>query len=128
MKTYQDHGLALLRISFSALMMVHGWGKLMKLTAGGEIKFFSFMGLGSEISLFLTIIGELIAPALILIGFQTRLSAIPAFFTMAVASLVVHASDPLAEKELALLYMFAFLIIMLCGPGSFSLDKKLNKE
>ena len=46
---------------------------------------------------------------------------------MAVASLVVHASDPLAEKELAVLDMFAFLIIMLCGPGSFSLDKKLNK-
>ena len=92
MKTYQDHGLALLRISFSALMMVPGWGKLMKLTAGGEIKFFSFMGLSPEISLFLTIIGELIAPALILIGFQTRLSAIPAFFTMAIASLVVHAS------------------------------------
>lgn len=128
MKQYQDYGLALLRISFSSLLFVHGWGKLMKLTAGGEIKFYSFMGMGPELSLSLAMIGELIAPILIIIGFKTRLAAIPAAFTMAIAALIVHAADPLGEKELALLYMFAFISIILCGPGAFSIDRKLGKE
>ncbi|MFM7544137.1 MAG: DoxX family protein [Ignavibacteria bacterium] len=121
---YSHLGLPIFRICVSLLMITHGWAKLMKLMNGGEIKFFNFMGLGPEISLGLAVIGELIAPLLIIIGFKTRYAAFPAFFTMGVAAFVVHGGDPLDEKELALFYFFSFLMIFLTGPGAYSLDNK----
>ncbi len=117
-------GLPIFRIAVSLMMMTHGWAKLMKLTAGGEIKFYNFMGMGPELSLGLAVIGELFAPLLIIIGFKTRYAAFPAMFTMAIAAFVVHGGDPLDEKELALCYFFSFLLIFLTGPGAYSLDNK----
>lgn len=117
-------GLPIFRVAVSLMMMNHGWGKLMKLMNGGEIKFFNFMGLGPEISLGLAVIGELIAPLLIMVGFKTRYAAFPALFTMGVAAFIVHGGDPLDEKELALFYFFSFLLIFLTGPGAYSLDNK----
>lgn len=117
-------GLPIFRIAVSLMMMTHGWAKLMKLTSGGEIKFYNFMGMGPELSLGLAVIGELFAPLLIIIGFKTRYAAFPAMFTMAIAAFVVHGGDPLDEKELALCYFFSFLLIFLTGPGAYSLDNK----
>ena len=121
---YSHLGLPIFRICVSLMMLTHGWAKLMKLTAGGEIKFYNFMGMGPEVSLFLAVIGELIAPLLIIIGYQTRYAALPAAFTMGVAAFIVHGADPLGEKELALFYFLSFFMIMLTGPGAYSLDKK----
>ena len=53
----------------------------------------------------LTVLAELVAPALMIVGVKTRLAAIPAAFTMGVAAFVVHGEDPLGDKELALLYL-----------------------
>jgi putative oxidoreductase len=121
---YSHLGLPLFRICVSLMMMTHGWAKLMKLTAGGEIKFYNFMGMGPEISLFLAVIGELAAPLLIIVGYQTRYAAMSAAFTMGIAAFVVHGADPFGEKELALLYFLSFFMIVLTGPGAYSLDNK----
>ena len=121
---YSHLGLPLFRICVSLMMLTHGWAKIMKLTAGGEIKFYNFMGMGPEISLALAVIGELIAPLLIIVGYQTRYAAFFAAFTMGVAAFIVHGADPLGEKELALFYFLSFFMIMLTGPGAYSLDKK----
>jgi putative oxidoreductase len=43
---------------------------------------------------------------------------------MGVAAFIVHGADPLGEKELALFYFLSFFMIMLTGPGAYSLDKK----
>ena len=119
-------GLFLLRAGTSFLMIPHGWAKYERLTqaleAGEPVKFMDFMGMGTTVSLALTIFGELIAPALILVGFKTRWMAAPAAFTMLVAAFVAHGADPLAEKEHALLYASAFLAVLLLGPGRWSVD------
>jgi len=120
---YSHLGLPIFRICVSLLMITHGWAKLMKLTAGGEIKFYDFMGMGPEISLALAVIGELLAPVLIIVGYQTRYAAFFAAFTMGIAAFIVHGADPLGEKELALMYFLSFFMIMLTGPGAYSLDK-----
>ena len=65
---------------------------------------------------------------LIIIGFKTKLSAIPAAITMAVAFFVVHAPDPFEEKELAFLYLIAFTAIALLGAGKFSVDGLSKKK
>ena len=123
-------GLLLLRVVPSGMMMTHGWPKFQRLLEqwGSEegVKFFDFMGLGPEISLVLTVLAEFVAPALMIVGFQTRWAAIPAAFTMGVAAFVVHGSDPLGDKELALLYLICFAAVALLGPGKWSVDERLR--
>jgi putative oxidoreductase len=43
---------------------------------------------------------------------------------MLVAAFIVHLDDPFKRKELALLYLVGFLVVLLMGPGKYSLDKK----
>lgn len=124
MKKNVDLGLLVLRVGFSAMMLSHGIPKLMSLLEGNTNVVGDPFGLGGLITSILVIIGEVIAPVLILIGLKTRLAAIPAIITMAIAAFYIHGSDPLAKKELALLYLFAFLAIALMGAGRFSVDKK----
>ena len=127
----RNAGLLILRAVPAGIMMTHGWPKFQRLLDqwGSEegVKFFDFMGLGPEISLILTVLAELVAPALLIVGLQTRLAAIPAAFTMAVAAFVVHGSDPLGDKELALLYMVCFAAIAALGGGRWSVDGLLKK-
>lgn len=115
-------GLAVLRIGASALMLTHGYGKLLKLINGEG--FGNPIGIGATPSLFLTVIGEFVCPFLIIIGFKTRWAAIPTAITMAVAAFVVHGADPFKKKELALIYLLIFVVIALLGPGKYSIDKK----
>jgi len=76
-------GLALLRIGVSLMMIFgHGLGKFQKLIAG-NFEFPNPLGIGSTPSLFLAVMGEFIAPILIIIGYKTRLASIPAAITMA---------------------------------------------
>ncbi|SDQ73023.1 DoxX family protein [Flagellimonas zhangzhouensis] len=116
-------GLALLRIVPSAFMISHGYGKLMNLISGNT-EFANPFGIGQAPSLFLAVIGEVICPLLIIIGFKTRWAAIPAAITMFVAAFMIHAADPFGTKEKALLYLVIFIAIMLLGPGKYSVDKK----
>ena len=122
MNKYQHIGLAVLRIGVSILMMHHGYGKLTELISGEPIAFWIFTGKTAAILLFLAMFGELVAPFFILIGFKTRLAAIPAVITMAVAAFLYHAGDPLANTEHSLLYLIPFVAILLCGPGKWSVD------
>ncbi|MDP5231158.1 MAG: DoxX family protein [Cellulophaga sp.] len=122
-KILSDLGLALLRIVPSVLMITHGIPKFQNLISG-DIKFGDPIGIGVAPSLFLAVIGELVCPILIIIGVKTRWAALPAAITMAVAAFIAHGADPLAKKELALLYLTFFVVIMLLGPGKYSIDKK----
>ncbi|MFD2585489.1 DoxX family protein [Croceitalea marina] len=117
-------GLVLLRIVPSAFMLfAHGLPKFQKLIAG-DFEFPDPLGIGASPSLFLTVIGEFIAPILIIVGYKTRIATLPAAATMFVAAFVVHGADPFGKKELALLYLTFFIVIAMLGPGKYSLDKK----
>jgi putative oxidoreductase len=116
-------GLLVLRVSTSGLMLTHGIPKLLEVLEG-DLSFGDPIGLGATLTKILAIIGEVVAPLLIIIGYKTRLAAIPALITMFVAGFVVHANDAFASKEKALLYGFGFLVIALVGAGRYSVDKK----
>jgi putative oxidoreductase len=116
-------GLAFFRIAVSVMMMTHGLPKFQKLIAG-NFEFGDPIGIGAAPSLFLAVLGEFICPLLIILGYKTRLFAIPTAITMAVAAFIAHAADPFGTKEKALLYLVAFITIALLGPGKYSLDKK----
>ncbi|MFG6687433.1 DoxX family protein [Mariniflexile sp. HNIBRBA6329] len=120
-KNFPDLGLLILRIGFASLMLTHGIPKINSLFES-SIKFADPIGLGETTSLILALIGEVVAPLLILIGFKTKLAAIPAVITMFVAAFVIHANDPLNVKEKALLFLFGFLVLLFTGAGKYSVD------
>ncbi|HPF10684.1 MAG TPA: DoxX family protein [Flavobacteriaceae bacterium] len=124
MKRYEDFGLLLLRVGFSLLLLTHGYGKLMAFVGGNTALVGNPIGVGALISSILVLIGEVVAPVLILIGLKTRWAALASAITMGVAAFIAHSGDALAEKEKALLYFIGFLAIALMGAGKISVDKK----
>lgn len=118
-----DIGLAVLRILPSIFLLTHGWGKFNNLISG-NFEFPDPIGIGSSPSLFLAVIGEFICPILIILGLKTRWAAVPAAITMFVAAFIVHSADPFGTKEKALLFLVIFIVIILLGPGRFSVDRK----
>lgn len=127
-KRLNDLALFVLRTVFSLFMMIHGWGKLQKLMEGGEIEFYNFIGLGSKISLILTVFGEFVAPAFVILGLFTRWAAFPVVITMGVAAFMVHAGDPIGDREGSLTYLTCYLVILMMGPGAYSIDHQLGKK
>lgn len=119
----KDIGLAFFRIAISAMMLTHGLPKFQKLISG-DFQFADPFGIGETPSLFLAVIGEFICPILIIIGFKSRLAAIPVAITMAAAAFIIHGADDFGTKEKALFYLIAFITISLLGPGKFGVDKK----
>ncbi|MEP5161685.1 DoxX family protein, partial [Ekhidna sp.] len=83
----------ILRLSFSSMMLGHGWGKFNRLI-NGDMSFANPIGIGEGLSLFLAVIGEFLCPILLIIGFKTRLATIPPTITMLVAAFIIHAQDP----------------------------------
>ena len=124
MKNNFNHlALLVLRIGFGGFMLTHGIPKIERLFES-QVKFTDPFGIGEPATLILTIIGEVVAPIFIIIGYKTKLAAIPSAITMAVAAFVIHAKDDLGTKEHALLFLIAFIAIFLAGPGKYSVDKK----
>ena len=118
-----DIGLAVLRILPSIFMLTHGWGKFNKLISG-DFEFIDPIKIGAAPSLFLAVIGEFICPILIILGYKTRWASLPTAITMFVAAFIVHSDDPFATKEKALLFLVIYIVIMLVGPGRYSIDRK----
>ena len=109
-------------------MLSHGFPKLQMLLEGGEIKFFDFLGLGSKISLVLTVIAEFACSIILILGLFTRISLGFLIFTMIIAGFVVHGSDPFGKKELSLIYLSVYLLLMAYGAGKFSVDYMIEKR
>lgn len=110
------------RITIAAFMLTHGWPKLLKLLEGGEIQFGDPIGLGPMPSLILVVFAEFFCSILIGIGLGTRLAAIPLIITMAVAAFIAHGGDPFGQKEMALLYLLFYLVLLVTGSRKYSLD------
>ncbi len=73
-------------------------------------------------SLSLTLGAEFLCAAAIAVGIFTRFAAVPLIILMGIAVFIIHSNDPIAKKELALLYLLAFSTIFACGPGAYSAD------
>lgn len=121
-----DAGLLVMRLAIGGFMAFgHGWGKLVGF-AEKSATFPDPLHLGSSaVSLALVVFAEVACSLLLVAGLFTRLAAIPLAFTMMVAAFVIHGSDPFATKEKALLFLIAYLMLLLTGPGRWSLDHLL---
>jgi putative oxidoreductase len=111
----------LLRLVFGVLMMKHGYDKLVHFS---EIKvtFLNFLNIGKTTSLLLTVFAEFFCGLFILLGLFTRLASIPLIICMAVALFKVHNGDIFGDGASATLYLGAFLVLLMIGPGKASVD------
>ena len=124
-----DLAALILRLTFGFTMLYgHGWGKFMKFFGDKPLKWADPIGLGPEISLALASFAEVFCAGAIVIGLFTRLSTIPLIITMSVAIFVVHINDPFNKMEFPLMYLVAYLAILLLGPGKFSIDALRKKK
>ncbi len=121
-----DLGLLILRICLGGLMMTHGWPKFIHYSENAA-EFPDPMGVGSSVSLMLTISAELFCSAFLLVGLFTRAVLIPLMFTMGVAIFIIHSGDPFGNKEHAISFLIPYITLFLTGPGSYSLDRLLKR-
>jgi putative oxidoreductase len=123
-----DKNLAalVLRLLVGGLMIMHGYPKLVNYDQ--YVTEFNPIGLGNDLSLSLAIFGELVCGIFLVLGFMTRLSAIPVLITMIVAFFVVHGADEFQVKELSFVYMVLALVIIFLGAGKYSADAVLFRK
>ena len=120
---------------FTGVMMCyyHGWSKLMADSSrwerlGNALTY--WIGLDSlKITFgFLAAFSESIGALLIAIGLLTRPSAFLLGITMMVASSKKISEVGIDGSELPLLFLILCLVILLKGPGKFSIDRFLLKK
>lgn len=116
-----DFSMLLLRVALGILMMAHGYEKLITIEET-KTKFLNFLGMGSTTSLLLVIFAEFFCALFISIGLFTRVVSIPLIITMSVVVYKVHNLDFFDKAELGSLYLAGFFVLLLCGPGKFSVD------
>ena len=120
--------LLLLRVAFAVFMITHGYGKLVMITSGGPIQFGDPIGIGTAVSLYLTVFAEFFCSILLLLGLATRFALIPLIITMIVAVFIVHAADDFGTKEMALHYLLVLVFLMFTGPGKYSFDSLIGRS
>ena len=118
--------LLLIRIVFAGSMLYgHGLSKFNRLIEG-NLSFANPIGIGEAPTLVLAVFSEFLAPLFILIGYKTKIFSFFPAATMFVAAFIVHLSDPFARKEKAILFLIGFIVIMMMGPGKYSIDRRFS--
>ena len=129
---YVSYSLLILRVIASVMMIVnHGWNKIL---AGQEkwnrlgTALTDFIGIDfmSVFFGFMAAFSESIGMVMVIFGIFTRPAAFLLLFTMFVASMnhLVDGKFP----ELAIMYLIVMLVLLISGPGKFSLDYKFFSQ
>lgn len=71
---------------------------------------------------------NLFFPFLVLIGFCTRLATLPTLAVTLTGYFILHWSDSLLEKDAPYIYSVVFLLILVLGPGKYSVDNVIYKK
>jgi putative oxidoreductase len=122
-----DVAILVIRVPAGLFLMQYGYEKFSKYNEWSKT-FEDPLGVGSALSLALCISAELFAAGFLVLGLLTRFALVPLIINMAVVSFVIHANDPMREKEHALTFLFTFLALFLTGPGKYSFDRLLLKK
>ncbi len=122
-----DAGLLVLRLWFGlCLFFNHG---LPKITHFSQMSghFPDPLHIGSHASLAFGILSDAICSLLIVLGLAARLAALGVVIILGVAFLLVHHmkfSGP-GNGELPFLFIGAALVILIAGPGRYSVDRSV---
>lgn len=124
-----NSALLILRLSLGIMMLLYGFFKLfngvnevgLMLTEKGLPYFISYG----------VIVGEVIAPLMIIIGYRTKIAAILLAFTMVVAILLAHSNDIFSLNshggwaiDHQGLFLFGSIALILSGAGKYAVSTK----
>ena len=121
---YHDFGLLALRVLFGGMLLLrHGLEKMMNFSRMAA-HFPDPLHVGSKVSLLLVVLAEVVGSLLVILGLFTRVAALILVIELAVAFSLVHHFRLAGQGngEMALVYLCAFLVLMLTGPGRWSID------
>ena len=107
---------------FSGLLMIpYGYGKIVNYDRYAADFFGDPIGIGDIPSLWLTIFAQIVCPITLILGSQTRLSALILAFNMLIA-VKFHFFDPFSVKVLPILFFGMYLVQIMLGAGRYSID------
>ena len=125
MRSSDDAGKLILRVTVGALLLLHGIAKLSS-GVGSIGGMLAARGLPDWIA-YGAYVGEVVAPILLIVGLFTRPAALVVAINMVVAVALVHMGHltQLTDNggwrlELQAFYLFGALAVMLLGAGRFS--------
>ena len=123
----RDRSLLLFRLLAGfALLRVHGWEKITNYQE--ELRSIPDpFGLGAGVNLSIAIFSDVFCAVLVMVGLFTRLAALSILGTTLVGLFFVHFNDAWHDKDVPLVYSIMFGVILLLGPGKYSLDGALSK-
>jgi putative oxidoreductase len=116
--------LLVLRVIVGLTMMAnHGMLKLRGFSSMSS-EFPDPLGVGHSGSLGLMIFAEVICSLLLVLGLVTRFAALTLAIAMTTAFFAVHKAALTGEHngELAWIYLAAYLVLLIAGPGKLSVD------
>jgi putative oxidoreductase len=127
--------LLVLRVFWGWQFIETGWGKLMHL--GRTAEYFSGLGIpAAHLNAFMAGGTEFLGGCLLVLGLYARLASVPLIVTMLIAyataekeALMAITSDPSKFTSAApFLFLLVLLIVLAFGPGTFSIDRLLNRK
>ena len=119
-----------LRVFFGVLFFTHGLDKMINFNTLSET-YPSVLGFGSYMTLMVSIFCEFACSLFLIAGLMERVVLLPMIASMAVAFFDIH-DGMVPEGELSLIYLILFVVLLLTGPGRYSvdylIDMKFQKE
>jgi len=119
-------------LAFRALVAIsmintHGWKKITDIEGTMEHIPDPF-GIGGQLSAYLSIGANIFLAGFVVLGVFTRLSSTGILSVTLVGFFIVHGNDPWPVRDVPLMYSLAFLLILVLGPGKYSLDEKISRQ
>ncbi len=126
---YRNHmGIAFLRIAVGAMMLVHGYPKLLMLIGGEGSTWMDPIGIGGTASLALCCFAEFFCSLAIMVGVLTRLAAMVLALNFWVVVFMADAHATWAQNELPVLYLVCYVTLVCAGGGRFSIDHLIRRR
>lgn len=86
------------------------------------------LGFPSALNDGIAIAANVYLPVLLIIGFLTRLAALPALAVTLTGYFIVHARDPLSVSDIPYMYSISLLLIVFLGSGRYSADYLISQR
>ncbi len=125
----QDIARLVLRLALGATILLHGIAKI-RGGLGGIERMVEGHGLPGELA-YGALVGEVVAPLMLLLGFHARIGALLVLVNMLFAIGLVHKGELGAlgrsggwAIELQAMFVAAAITLMLLGPGRFSVNQR----
>lgn len=125
----QDVGRLLLRLAVGVLILLHGLSKLRTGLDGIE-GLLEARGLPGALA-YLVLVGEIVAPLMLIIGLHARIGGVIVAINMLVAIFLVHMGELGRLNgsggwaiELQVMFLVGAVAVALLGPGRFSANQR----